>query len=301
MHLFCAGVYCLTHYLQRFFNLLDYIDRHLDQSLSTENLSQAAYLSRFHFHRQFAAIFGVNVGAYLKALRFKQAAHLLAYRPEVSITEISLRLAYESSEAFARAFKQFCQQTPSEFRQSPNWVLLKEQENWLNQIRSISMRNSNTEYQVELVRFPEISLAILEHKGAAHLLGNSIRRFIEWRKENRLPPTISRTFNLVYADSETTPDEEYQFDLAAEYHQPVDSNPQGVIAGKIPAGLCARICHQGSDVGLAARVNYLYREWLLESGYESGDFPLFFERISFYPDVPETERITHIYLPLKST
>lgn len=276
------------------------MDRHLDQSLSTENLSQVAYLSRFHFHRQFAAVFGVNVGAYLKVLRFKQAAHLLAYRPQVSVTDIALGLAYESSEAFSRAFKQFCQQTPSEFRQSPNWALLKQHENWLNQIRSISMQNSNTEYQVELIHFPEISLAVLEHKGTPHLLGNSIRRFIEWRKENRLPPGISRTFNLIYADPETTPDDEYQFDLAAECTQPIDTNPQGVIAGKISAGLCARICHQGSDAELAAAVNYLYREWLAKSDYELRDFPLFFERVSFYPDVPESERITHIYLPLIS-
>lgn len=289
----------LANFRQRLFDLLDYIDRHLDQSLTTANLSQAACLSRFHFHRQFAAIFGVNVGAYLKAVRFKQAAHLLAYRPDVSITEISLRSAYESSEAFSRAFKQIYQLTPSEFRQSPDWVLLKQQENWLNQIRSISMNKSETRYQVDLVKMPEIPLALLQHKGAQQLLGGSIRRFIEWRKENASPPSVSRTFNLIHSDPETTPDEEYQFDLAAEYDKPVEDNAQGVIAGKIPSGLCARICHQGSDAGLAAAVNYLYREWLTESDYELRDFPLFFERVSFYPDVPEAERITHIYLPLR--
>jgi AraC family transcriptional regulator len=291
----------LANYQRRLFELLDYIDRHLDQNLSTETLSQAAYLSPFHFHRQFAAVFGVNLGAYLKAIRFKQAAHLLAYRSDISITEISLRLSYESSEAFSRAFKQSCQQTPSAFRQSPDWVLLKQQENWLNQIRSISMKNSKIDYQVEMIQFSNITLAKIEHKGAPHLLGNTIRRFIEWRKENRVPPSISRTFNIVYADPESTPDEEYQFDLAAEYNQPVETNLQGVISGKIPAGLCARICHQGSDAGLAAAVNYLYRDWLQESDYELRDFPLFFERVSFYPDVPETDRITHIYLPLKTS
>ncbi|MBK8188123.1 MAG: GyrI-like domain-containing protein [Cellvibrio sp.] len=86
-----------------------------------------------------------------------------------------------------------------------------------------------------------------------------------------------------------------------KYNQPVETNLQGVISGKIPAGLCARICHQGSDAGLAAAVNYLYRDWLQESDYELRDFPLFFERVSFYPDVPETDRITHIYLPLKTS
>lgn len=290
----------MANYRQRLFELLDYIDRHLEQDLSTETLSQASYLSPFHFHRQFAAVFGVNLGAYLKAIRFKQAAHLLAYRSDVSITEISMRLSYESSEAFSRGFKQFCQQTPSAFRQSPDWVLLTQQENWLNQIRSIGMKNSKIDYQVDMIQFPDVAVAKIEHKGAPQLLGNTIRRFIEWRKEHRVPPSISRTFNLVYSDPESTSNEEYQFDLAAEYNQPVETNSQGVISSNIPSGLCARICHQGSDAGLAAAVNYLYGNWLLQSDYELRDFPLFFERVSFYPDVPESERITHIYLPLKT-
>lgn len=289
----------MANYQKRLCELLNYIDAHLDQALTTEQLSQLTYLSRFHFHRQFAAVFGVNVGSYIKTLRFKQAAYLLAYRQQVSITEIGLQLAYETSEAFSRAFKQFGQQTPSEFRLNPNWDLLKQQEDWLNHIRRISMQNQAVEFQVDVVKFPKISLAVLEHKGSPALLGNTIRRFIEWRKENATPPSVSRTFNLLYNDQDSTP-EEYQYGVAVEYDKPIGDNPSGVLAKQIPAGLCAVIRHQGSDVGLTDAVNYLYRHWLAASEYELRDFPLFFERVSFYPDIPESEHITDIYLPLEA-
>jgi AraC family transcriptional regulator len=40
--------------------------------------------------------------------------------------------------------------------------------------------------------------------------------------------------------------------------------------------------------------------WLPDSGESPGDFPLFFQRITFFPDVPEHEAATDIFLPLKS-
>jgi AraC family transcriptional regulator len=42
----------------------------------------------------------------------------------------------------------------------------------------------------------------------------------------------------------------------------------------------------------------LYSQWLASSGFELRDFPLFIERVSFYPDVNEAETITDIYLPV---
>ena len=35
------------------------------------------------------------------------------------------------------------------------------------------------------------------------------------------------------------------------------------------------------------------------SGEEPRDFPLYFQRVSFFPDVPEHEAITDVFLPLR--
>ena len=58
-----------------------------------------------------------------------------------------------------------------------------------------------------------------------------------------------------------------------------------------------RVIGSSEDLGSAA--SYLYREWLPESGEEARDFPLYCQRVTFFPDVPENETVTGLFLPLK--
>ena len=54
----------------------------------------------------------------------------------------------------------------------------------------------------------------------------------------------------------------------------------------------------GSDNGIGTAVRFLYKQWLPTSGFSVRDFPLFFERVRFFPEVNEQVMITDIYLPL---
>lgn len=153
--------------------------------------------------------------------------------------------------------------------------------------------------EVCIVDFPETSIAVLEHRGPAETLAHSIRKFIQWRKAHHSPPNKSKTFNIVYDDPATTEPEQYRFDICASYEGPVADNNHGVIHSIIPRGRCALVRHIGPDDVIEQVVSYLYGEWLTNSNEELRDFPLFFERITFFPDVPENEAITDIYLPLR--
>ena len=44
---------------------------------------------------------------------------------------------------------------------------------------------------------------------------------------------------------------------------------------------------------------YLYRDWLPASGEEARDFPLYCQRLSFFPEVPEHEAVADVFLPLR--
>jgi AraC family transcriptional regulator len=46
-------------------------------------------------------------------------------------------------------------------------------------------------------------------------------------------------------------------------------------------------------------VNYLYSEWLNDSGFKLRDFPIFFDRVTFFPEVAENELIIDVYLPIE--
>ena len=50
----------LQNYHARMQRVLDYIDQHLDSDLDLETASRVAAFSKFHFHRQFMATFGLS-------------------------------------------------------------------------------------------------------------------------------------------------------------------------------------------------------------------------------------------------
>jgi AraC family transcriptional regulator len=286
-------------YLARFRKVLEHIDAHLDGDLSVEGLSRVAAFSKFHFHRQFSSLFGMGVYEYVQLQRLKRASYQLAFRDQHSIIDIALATGYEGPEAFARAFKKRVGQTPSEFRKQPNWEPWRTTYQPLSELRSRHMKPSPQAAQVKVIHFPETKVAALQHRGDPRRIGDSVRTFITWRKQNALPPRLSATFNILHDNPEEVAPEDYRLDICAATDREVKENPFGVVGKVIPAGRCAVLRHVGSDDTLAATVRYLYAEWLPQSGEELRDFPLFFQRVSFFPDVPEHEAVTDVFLPLK--
>lgn len=288
----------MSNYYQRFVQVINYIDDNLEQELSVEKLSQFAYLSKYHFHRQFSALFDMTLARYIRLCRDKQAGFKLAYRPEYKVIDIAFSCGFESPEAFSRAFKKSIGQSPSAFRKNPDWKAWHQYHQPLTELRINKMKKLEKNYQTKIVDFDETNVAVLMHKGAQELIGQSIQQFITWRRTNKLPPTISRTFNLLYDDPSTISPDEYRFGLCASTNQTVDSNDFGITNSVIPSGKCAVIRHVGSDDEIGVIANYLYGQWLEQSGETLRDFPLFLERVSFFPEVSEHKMITDVYLPL---
>lgn len=112
----------LENYHVRMRRVLDYIDRHLDEDLDLETVSGVAALSKFHFHRQFAATFELSVHRYIQLARMKRASNRLASDDAGSVTDIAMDSGYDAPDAFARAFRRRLGQSPSSFRKSPDWV-----------------------------------------------------------------------------------------------------------------------------------------------------------------------------------
>ncbi|NQZ79933.1 MAG: AraC family transcriptional regulator [Colwellia sp.] len=286
-------------YQERICRVLNYIDEHLDENLSVDKLAEVACISKFHFHRQFFALLAMNASAYITKLRMRRASYQLAFRSESKVIDVALDNGYESVEAFSRAFKRSTKQSPSYFKKSPDCFPWHENNNPLKMLRKFRMQNNNEQLEVNIKNIEAIRIAVLEHRGAPEFLGHSIRKFIAWRKENKLPPSISRTFNLVYDDPTMVTTDLYRFDLCAEINGEVQENDYEITSKFIPSGRCAVIRHIGADEDMANTIHYLYGDWLKQSHEELRDFPLFFERVSFFPDIPEHKMITDIYLPIK--
>lgn len=153
--------------------------------------------------------------------------------------------------------------------------------------------------EVRIVDVDDTKVAILEHRGDPRLIGNSVRRFIEWRKLNHLPPGISATFNILHGNPADVAPEAFRLDICAAVDRDVADNPFGVVGGTIPAGRCAVLRHIGSDDTLGDAVGYLCSEWLPQSGEQRRDFPVYLQRVRFFPEVPESEAVTDVFLPLR--
>jgi len=286
-------------YRARFCQVLAYIDAHLSEELTVERLCSVATLSKYHFHRQFTALFGIGVYRYIQLTRLKRAAHQLAFRERRQIIDIALASGYEGPEAFTRAFRKSTGQSPSEFRKQPQWNSWYAAYQHLSKLRMNHMKPENQCEQVRIVHFAQTKVAVFEHRGDPKLIGNSIRQFIEWRRQNNLPPRLSETFNIAYDDPDETHADDYRMDLCAATDREIAVNPFGVVGKIIPGGKCAVLRHIGSDETLGASARYLYSEWLPQSAQEVRDFPLYFQRISFFPDVPEHEAVVDVFLPLR--
>jgi len=283
----------------RFRKVLEYIDSHLDHDLSVDRLSNIAAFSKYHFHRQFSKLFGISVYKYVQLHRLKRASYQLAFRDRMQIVDIWLASSYENYESFSRAFKKSIGQTPTEFRKCPQWNPWHSTYQPLSDLRIKYMKPAHQTAQVKLITFKDTKVAALEHRGDPNLIENSIRKFIEWRKQNNLPPQLSATFNILYDNPSLTSPDDYRFDICASTERDVADNPFGVVKKTIPGGRCAVLRHIGSDANLGESITYLYSKWLPLSAEEARDFPLFLQRVSFFPDVPEHEAITDVFLPLK--
>jgi len=154
------------------------------------------------------------------------------------------------------------------------------------------MTTTNRADEVQVVDFTATKVAALEHRGDPRQIAGSIRNFIAWRRENRLPPRHSATFNVVYDDETAVTPQAFRFDLCAATNGAVADNRFGVVSKTIPGGRCAVLRHIGSDDTLRDTVRYLCAEWLPASGEELRDFPMFFERVEFYPEVAERDAVT---------
>ena len=94
---------------------LEYIDTHLDESISVEAIASHFHFSAYYFHRMFSIIVGKPMAAHMRDRRLLYAARLLK-ETDKSILDIGLDCGYHSAQAFSRAFKTIYGLSPKEYR-----------------------------------------------------------------------------------------------------------------------------------------------------------------------------------------
>ena len=93
----------------------DYIESHLDEPVTLQQLAKAAGYSPWHATRLFRELVGISPLEYLRARRLSRAALRLRDTGE-RVLDVALEHAFESHEGFTRAFSGRFGITPERYR-----------------------------------------------------------------------------------------------------------------------------------------------------------------------------------------
>lgn len=104
-----------------------FIESHLADPLTLDEIANVGGVSRFHMVRAFAAATGLSVMRYVRARRLSEAARALASGAP-DILALALEADYGSHEAFTRAFRDHFGTTPEAVRAAARLDHLKLQE-----------------------------------------------------------------------------------------------------------------------------------------------------------------------------
>ena len=94
---------------------IDYMEEHLEDDISAQDVADRVFLSPFFLQRGFSLMTGYGIGEYLRNRRLYQAA-LDLQKTDDKVIDIALRYCYDTPESFTKAFSRFHGVTPMQVR-----------------------------------------------------------------------------------------------------------------------------------------------------------------------------------------
>ena len=282
----------LAEYTMRMHRVLEFIDEHLDQTMSVTDLAEVAHFSSFHFHRLFKAWKGETIGEYLRRRRLEVAAMRMAAQPQLSILEAALSVGFNSPEAFSRAFKIRFGQSPTVWRveqlekraadSNMSQILRKPDQGGTPEIfytESIETKTlMENQMNVKLVERKEVRVAYLRYTGP---YGEGISRF--WQQEV-YPWMVTNDmlgkprYGVSHDDPGITAAEQCRYDACVEVQDDVVITAPALIT-TIPGGRYAMLAFKDKVEEIGDSWAALLRDWLPTSGLQLDARPSF----EYYP------------------
>ena len=144
----------------------------------------------------------------------------------------------------------------------------------------------------------EIMVVVLRREGKAYTdLNATFGEVWSWAEATDTLQHLQGIYGIPLDDPASVPVDKLRYDAGLALG--VTSAPEPFRVLRLPAGEFACLRHFGSYDGLEAATQYVVGEWLLSSGREPADFPVFHNFINDPDQTPVDELITDILLPLK--
>lgn len=276
-----AGRRPSTHasYLDRVNRAIDHLASNADRPVRLHELSRAAALSPFHFHRVFQALTGATPADFAMRMRLDRALGLMALARTRSLTDIALSCGFASSSDFSRSFKQRFGVAPSRF-DVEGWRRDRGREldvlacgSRAAHVDRLPARSNPDAFKVRIRDLPARSVAYIRvpnpYKGGGVM--RAVERLTAWANAHGLER--GPWLGYQWENPEITPLERCGYYVAVVAER---FTPSGEIGRyRFPAMTIAQVeIDGGIELELRA-LRWLYGSWLPRSGYVPDDQPSF--------------------------
>src|SRR6201999_4153098 len=244
-----------------------FIESHLAEELTLDEVAAIGGVSRFHMVRAFAAATGLSVMRYVRARRLSEAARALAGGAP-DILDVALDADYGSHEAFTRAFRDHFGMTPEAVRGLACLDHLKLQE-------PILMDSTLTD-NLQPPRF-ETSKPLLvagigeryNHESGAGIPG-------QWQRFQQavanIPGRVGQVAYGVCCNGDDAGNFEY---IAGVEVSDFSDLPREFSRVRVPEAKYAVFTHRDHISTIRRTINTIWNHWLPASGLKAADAPNF--------------------------
>lgn len=318
-----------SDYISRINKTFDYIEKHLGEPMTLEELAQVAHFSKYHFNRIFHSIVGETPFQFIQRVRIEKAAMMISTRKGESISAIAQQCGITDISVFSRNFRHYFKMSASAYRSKKrdNSHSGGEATNSGQQVSNSSQQVSNSgqsdkrsvpyfcpelqtikwrtnmklNQSVEVKEFPKMTVAYIRHTGPYQgddkLFEGIWNRLFAWAGPRGLIGGKDfRSLVIYHDDPNVTIGDKLRMSVCITV--PEDTKVDGEIGKmEIPRAryMIARFVLTAQDFQEAW--DWVYGQWFPTSGYQPDDKPCF----EMYPEEPKDGKFTvDICIPVKS-
>jgi AraC family transcriptional regulator len=244
-----------------------FIDSHLADALTLDEIAGVAGISRFHMVRAFAAATGLPVMRYVRVRRLTEAARALAHGAP-DILNVALEADYGSHEAFTRAFRDHFGMTPEAVRASSRLDNLRLQEPIV--MDSTALDN------LPAPRFEICKPLLVAGLGERYTWESGAAIPGQWQRFHQsvanFPGRIGQVAYGVCCNADDAGNYDY---IAGVEVSDFSDLPREFSRARIPEQKYAVFAHRDHISTIRRTINTIWNQWLPVSGLKAADAPSF--------------------------
>ncbi|PJZ45801.1 AraC family transcriptional regulator [Leptospira brenneri] len=276
---------------------INFIEKHLTENITVEDVSKNAFQSRWHFQRIFRYVTGYSVYTYLKKRRLTEAGNDLILGKD-KIIDIAFKYHYATPESFLRAFRTEYGMNPSDYRKELEHRNFGKLE--IEPLRD-GIRIDGSQIKTHIVTKNEFFLMGKVHRTTMQKCQNEIDipkfwgEFIGNGLMNGIPNRMGDSLLGIYTNWDYA--ENFDVLIGSVVRKESEVPPGFVLHRMKPAKYMVFTVPGNQNHDILNGWKYIYGTWMPNTGFErefSDDFDLFDDRFQ-----SETKPESEIYIPIK--